>query len=158
MSATHIGIASGDTMPESCAVRSHFAACVPRRSMTRSKSNMGPRFLEGALREPHSSRGRRGGSSLDGPDRDAIFEAMTAHHCLKASYRACLVPSITCPGGRIRHVPDAGPKQRSMCSEAGTRLVFSDRIERTAKKVWSPAVCPDRPQVSQMRPGGLIRR
>ena len=41
MSATHIGIASAAVIPESLAIMSHFDACVPRRSITRSKSNIG---------------------------------------------------------------------------------------------------------------------
>src|SRR3954453_22686105 len=41
MSATHIGIASAAAIPESLAIMSHFDACVPRRSITRSKSNIG---------------------------------------------------------------------------------------------------------------------
>jgi hypothetical protein len=40
MSATHIGIASPASMPESFAMLSHFDEWVLRRSMTRSKSNM----------------------------------------------------------------------------------------------------------------------
>src|SRR5215471_11369751 len=40
ISATHIGRASGALMPDSLAMLSHLAECVPRRSMTRSKSNM----------------------------------------------------------------------------------------------------------------------
>ena len=40
MSATHIGIASGASMPDSFAMLSHLEACVPRRSITRSKSNI----------------------------------------------------------------------------------------------------------------------
>src|SRR6202035_460424 len=46
MSATHIAIASGDSMPERRAILSHFEACVPRRSMMRSKSNMRLRLLK----------------------------------------------------------------------------------------------------------------
>src|SRR5262245_16284748 len=41
MSATHMAIASGASMPDRRAMLSHFAAWVLRRSMTRSKSNMG---------------------------------------------------------------------------------------------------------------------
>src|SRR5947208_3198618 len=41
MSATHIGIPSAAVIPESLAMISHFDACVPRRSITRSKSNIG---------------------------------------------------------------------------------------------------------------------
>src|SRR4051812_27662935 len=41
MSATHIGIASAAVIPECLAIMSHFDACVPRRSITRSKSNIG---------------------------------------------------------------------------------------------------------------------
>ena len=41
MSATHIGIPSAAVIPESFAIMSHFDACVPRRSITRSKSNIG---------------------------------------------------------------------------------------------------------------------
>src|SRR4051794_35467352 len=41
MSATHIGIPSDDGIPESLVIMSHFDACVPRRSITRSKSNIG---------------------------------------------------------------------------------------------------------------------
>src|SRR5262245_61452261 len=48
MSATHIGIASGAVMPESFAMLSHFEACVPRRSMTRLKSNMWQRLRVGS--------------------------------------------------------------------------------------------------------------
>jgi hypothetical protein len=51
MSATHIGMASGASMPDSRAILSHFVACVPRRSITRSKSNMGWLVLA-ALAEP----------------------------------------------------------------------------------------------------------
>src|SRR5262245_18971056 len=40
MSATHMAMASGASIPESRAMLSHLDACVPRRSMTRSKSNM----------------------------------------------------------------------------------------------------------------------
>src|ERR1700731_67866 len=46
MSATHIAIASDDSIPERRAIWSHLAACVPRRSMTRSKSNMRFRLLK----------------------------------------------------------------------------------------------------------------
>jgi len=42
MSATHIGIPSGASMPDSFAMLSHLVACVPRRSITRSKSNISP--------------------------------------------------------------------------------------------------------------------
>src|SRR5271170_339075 len=42
MSATHIGSASGASMPDNFAIFSHLLACVPRRSITRSKSNMSP--------------------------------------------------------------------------------------------------------------------
>src|SRR6185436_17331001 len=41
MSATHIGIPSAAVIPETLAIMSHFDACVPRRSITRSKSNIG---------------------------------------------------------------------------------------------------------------------
>ena len=41
MSATHIGMPSAAVIPESLAIISHFDACVPRRSITRSKSNIG---------------------------------------------------------------------------------------------------------------------
>jgi hypothetical protein len=45
ISATHIGIASGASMPDSFAMLSHLVACVPRRSITRSKSNIFTRLL-----------------------------------------------------------------------------------------------------------------
>src|SRR4051812_27776259 len=45
MSATHIGIASGASMPDSFAMLSHLEAWVPRRSITRSKSNIFTRLL-----------------------------------------------------------------------------------------------------------------
>src|SRR5262245_41125575 len=52
MSATHIGMASGAVMPENRAMPSHFDACVPRRSITRSKSNMSWQVLESSSRKP----------------------------------------------------------------------------------------------------------
>src|SRR6266404_4789585 len=50
MSATHIGIASADSMPDRRAMWSHFEAWVPRRSTTRSKSNMRRRLPVGNWR------------------------------------------------------------------------------------------------------------
>ena len=44
ISATHIGIASGASIPDRAAIMSHFMACVPRRSMTSSKSNINGRL------------------------------------------------------------------------------------------------------------------
>src|SRR6187399_3213343 len=61
MSATHIGIASGALMPERRAMWSHLEACVPRRSITRSKSNMQGRLLAGDLAS----------TPIDGEDRAA---------------------------------------------------------------------------------------
>jgi hypothetical protein len=50
MSATHIGIASPASMPESFAMLSHFDEWVLRRSMTRSKSNMVASGVAGDVR------------------------------------------------------------------------------------------------------------
>src|ERR1700749_4283310 len=41
MSATHIGMPSAAGMPDSFVIMSHLLACVPRRSITRSKSDIG---------------------------------------------------------------------------------------------------------------------
>src|SRR6267378_882888 len=68
MSATHIGIPSAAVIPESLAMLSHFDACVPRRSITRSKPNIGTVApVLAALRRQmrrdsnHVSRGGLGG-------------------------------------------------------------------------------------------------
>jgi hypothetical protein len=59
MSATHIAIASGASMPDRRAMLSHFAAWVLRRSMTRSKSNMVASGV-GSLRRRGEEEGRLG--------------------------------------------------------------------------------------------------
>src|SRR4029078_10582696 len=61
MSATHIGIAARALMPDRRHMWSRLEACVPRRSITRSKSNMQGRLLTGDLVS----------APIDGEDRAA---------------------------------------------------------------------------------------
>src|SRR5262249_30543372 len=158
MSATHIGIASGASSPESRAIKSHFDVCVPRRSMKRSKSNMGMRLPSvrahlGWTGLGWSSEGLAFGTghvSFPSPACGRGWRAKRAGRGLSLLQRA--ITSLS-PALRADPLPQAGEGKPRLVPDLAARLAALELAQQLA--LHAVLARPRRPPGG--REGGLLR-